>query len=245
MRTPRCTRAVLVALAACGPTSNATDSDSSSSGGSTTDTPATTGDTAGSTSTGSTGSSTTLTTSTSGHEDPLCLLVSGSQESCEAEPLCMAIIGTPLDFLGCTDEPAYLGCIDAGPCDSVVTTVCENGSDAAYRLPNGCIPPGFKACPSALPDCDPPTLCETLAEPDCAAQGCTPVFGAPHTFKNGVMCADYTAQMFLGCLDGMISCPPVVVAVCPDPLPEPVFDVATGCIPPGFTTCGDPLPECT
>lgn len=178
--------------------------------------------------------------------DTSCSAIAPTEEDCLANELCQPVYGDPLDFEGCVEGTTFLGCIEKMPCDAVLILACKNGNgDEVYQLTDGCLPEGFKACDSDLPQCgDPGVVCEGLDEAACADAGCTSVLGAPHVKKNGMMCADVANPEFLGCLDADIPCAPEVISVCPEGQPMPVFDVASGCFPPGHEPCDATLPEC-
>ena len=107
------------------------------------------------------------------------------------------------------------------------------------------IPPGFAACSVRdAPLCGSAEACQSASEEECAASGCTPISGAPHVVEAGMACADFDAQVFLGCLEGGIACPPVVLTVCPEGQLDTAFDVSAGCLPPGHMQCDQPVPGC-
>lgn len=91
-----------------------------------------------------------------------------------------------------------------------------------------------------------PVACEALDEPTCLAEpGCAAHHGAPRIMQNGLVCADVKNQQFLACGAAGPPCPPVVLTVCPIGQPGVAFDVASGCVPPGYEVCMDgPAPEC-
>ena len=167
------------------------------------------------------------------------------QADCEANPACMAVLGAPEDFADCTPGPVFLGCIDAMPCDAVLTTVCRDGGTDSYQLSAGCIPPGFTACAGVGVACGGGDDCVGLDEATCAASGCTPISGAPHIMNNAGICADFANPEFLACMQGGVACPPSVPTVCPAGETQPAWDVPSGCIPDGFEFCGgEVVPAC-
>ncbi len=198
-----------------------------------------TGSEAGETTGGSTGATTGASTGASEACESL------AQEPCEQDPSCMAIFGQALEFPGCTPGPSFLACMPAMACDSVLLTICQDApGEQRYELANGCIAPGFSACDEVLPLCG-AGACEQLGEQGCVASpSCTPIHGAPHMEKDGQICVDFGAQVFLACETGDIACPPSITTVCPEGQPDMVFDSPSGCIPPGFVSCGAPAPDC-
>jgi hypothetical protein len=181
--------------------------------------------------------------STTGLGDGCASLVQGE---CEADPDCVAVVGQPEDFAGCMPGKQYLGCIESASCDQAETTVCKDGSDEVYKIPNGCIPEGFSMCDGTGKPCEGGgVVCEGLGEDACKAEECAAILGAPHIMKDGGICADYVNQEFLACVGNDVACPPVVQILCPAGQMEPVWDVPSGCIPDGFETCAaDLVPEC-
>lgn len=91
-----------------------------------------------------------------------------------------------------------------------------------------------------------PVDCESLGEPTCLAEpACTAHYGAPRIPQNGMICADYKNQQFLVCGVAGPPCPPTVITVCPIGQPITSYDVASGCVPPGYEVCMDgPIAEC-
>mgnify|MGYP000653278655 CR=1 FL=1 len=165
--------------------------------------------------------------------------------TCKQDPDCMAQSGLVLEFEGCTPGQQFLACMDNIGCDDVLVTVCKDGTDEVYQLPNGCVPPGFTPCDAAKEPCGGGGLkCAQFGEADCKAMGCTPISGAPHVVQDGGMCADAMNPEFIGCLEPDAACPPVVATVCPEGQKMPSWDVPSGCIPAGFEACGMNLPEC-
>lgn len=165
-------------------------------------------------------------------------------EACEATPGCMTVFGAPEAFPGCSTEPQYLGCLPELPCDSILLTVCDDETDESYVLPDGCVPPGFSACPGRGTPCG-EDGCAGLGPDECAAKGCTVINGAPHVVEKDATCADYDALEFLGCLPPETSCPPQVLILCPVGQVEPTWDVPSGCFVPGLEECGDAfVPAC-
>lgn len=234
---------LLLALAACEGGGKTTDSSATDTAASTTDTPGT--DSAGTTTAGSGSSSTT----TSGHpttEGPTTgpsVCADLSPEQCAAAEGCADIFGKPLDFPGCTPEPTFLFCNEEVPCDAVILTVCKNDTGEAFQLFNGCIPPGFSPCESDLGPCG--SACFGLDEQACLADPlCQAHFGAPHTTTMGMACSDFQNPVFLACDIAGPPCPPAIVTACPEDQPDTAFDLASGCLPPGFVHCMEPLPEC-
>lgn len=88
--------------------------------------------------------------------------------------------------------------------------------------------------------------CADLDEAACAMDpGCSAHHGAPHVVQDDMLCADYDNLVFLACDEVHPPCPPAVVTVCPIGQPDTAFDVASGCIPPGYETCMEgPIAEC-
>lgn len=215
--------------------------------GSTTDTTATTteGGSAGTTTGGSTTSagSTGPTTDGPTTESPVCS--DRPEGECTADNGCMSIFGQPLDFPGCTPEPVFLFCNEEVPCDAVITTACKDGTDEAYQLANGCIPPGFSTCDPGLGPCG-ASACLGADERTCLADpACQAHVGAPHVTKMGVECSDFKNQVFVACGIAGPPCPPAVITACPEGQLDMAFDFASGCVPPGFVKCEDgPLAEC-
>ncbi len=169
-----------------------------------------------------------------------------SPDECEANPDCMPVFGEPEELEGCTPGPQYLGCLPQMPCDTVLLTVCDDETNAAFHLSNGCIPSGFTACEGTGVLCGGGTeTCEGLDEAGCEEAGCTSIFGAPHVVQDGIACADYDAFEFLGCLPPDTACPPVVAILCPAGQDEPAWDVPSGCNVPGFDSCSEQsVPAC-
>ena len=233
----------LTALLACGPTEpNTTDESTSAS---TTDTPNTSGDapTTGDTPT-TTGDTPVITTTT----DPGS--TTAASDDCETlgeaacTGACMPVLGHSYEFEGCSAAPVFLGCLPLTGCDDAPTDVCDVDDGTAFRLPNGCIPPGFRACAPGGLLCGAGDDCEALGEAQCAAAGCTPISGAPHVMMGDAVCVDFEQPVFLGCLEGGIACPPSVPTVCPEGQPDMAFDVPSGCLPPGHIFCDAPAPAC-
>lgn len=169
-----------------------------------------------------------------------------TQESCERDPNCMAVVGEAFEFAGCMPGQTFIACMPMMPCDAVITNICEQGTgEEVYRIPNGCVPPGFASClPGDFPLCS-DSQCEGLPEQGCfAAPNCTALTGAPHMEKDGEICVDFGMQEFLACAPGDLACPPSIATVCPEGQPGMVFDTPSGCIPPGFVACDMPAPEC-
>lgn len=166
--------------------------------------------------------------------------------TCEALPECMPVYGSAEEFPGCLPGQEFLGCLPQMPCDSVILTVCMEGSDFAYRLTDGCIPDGFVPCEGDGSQCGSGQACEDLGEQACLDAGCTQIFGAPHVDQEGTLCADYDAQEFLGCLPPDTNCPPSIPVVCVAGFDEPAWDVPSGCSNiPNFDECEDQVvPAC-
>ena len=169
------------------------------------------------------------------------------QAQCEQDPDCMAVVGEAFDFVGCMPGQTFIACMPAMACDAVLTDICQDApGQEVYRIPNGCIPPGFFGCgPGDLPMCGNFTECEQLPAQGCLANPeCTAIMGAPHVEVNGETCVDFGAQEFLACAQGDLACPPVISTVCPEGQPGMVFDTPSGCIPAGFMSCDMFAPEC-
>lgn len=158
---------------------------------------------------------------------------------------CQALYGVAHDFPGCSEGQVFLGCTDPQDCDQAETTFCKDGTDEAYKRPDGCQPPGFSPCEA-------PTFafcgqCEALDEAECLADPdeCQPIYGAPHVEIDGAMCVDYDAMKFLLCIANGGACPPFVPTLCPIGAPDEAYDVPSGCLLPGFEECdGAGTPEC-
>lgn len=163
---------------------------------------------------------------------------------CARTPGCQAAYGLPLEFSGCTPQPAFLACTDALECDQGETTVCRDGSVEAYILGDTCVPAGFTVCDPMLPVCG--ESCLGLDEATCAGEpACVAHFGAPHIEQDTTTCVDFADPQFLACGLKHDSCPPAVVTACPMGQPDTAFDIASGCIPPGFEPCTDgAVPAC-
>ncbi|PCC71090.1 hypothetical protein SAMN02745121_04947 [Nannocystis exedens] len=164
--------------------------------------------------------------------------------TCGSTAGCRPVFGAPFEFPGCTPLPAYLGCIVQTDCGAVPTTACRPDSLEVYLLDDTCVPPDLEPCTTMLTQCG--EACLGFDEATCATDpNCTAHFGAPHVEENMTVCADFDAQQFLACDKLQPPCPPAVVTVCPIGQPDVAFDVASGCLPPGFEPCMDgPLPEC-
>lgn len=250
----RLTASVLLisAILACGPDKNESETTGSSTGASTgpgDSTSVPTGDgpagSSGDSSAGTgTGTGATETTATTGPADGCEALQTRAQ--CEQDPECMAVVGEALDFAGCTPGQTFIACMPMMACDDNIQDVCqEEPGMEVYRLPNGCVPPGFEPCvPGDLPLCG-DTTCEQLPQQGCLANpDCTAIMGARHVEQDGEFCVDFAMQEFLACMQGDVACPPVIASVCPEGQPDMVFDTGSGCIPPGFVACDMPAPDC-
>lgn len=198
-----------------------------------------------------TGAPTTGVTSTgleSGATDPPeACAEPASEDECAAAPGCQSVIGLSQQFRGCVEGPQFLACIDATPCDAVLTTVCRDGTDEVYQLTDGCVPPGFTACEGPGESCSVPVDCESIATAgECTVKQCGVVFGAPHITVDGQVCASYGAdEQFLGCRDADAVCVDDVVILCPVGQQMPSWDSASGCVAPGFEVCDAPsVPPC-
>lgn len=169
-----------------------------------------------------------------------------NEKECAGDPDCMAVVGEAQDFAGCSAGPQFLACIDAMPCDAVLVTVCRDGTEESYQLPNGCVPPGFTPCDGPGQACGGGGgVCADLPTNEaCKLAGCAPILGAKHTVIDGGICADFNNMEYLGCFDPEVPCPPFVPTVCPKGEKEPAWDVPSGCIPAGFEICGELAPEC-
>jgi hypothetical protein len=88
--------------------------------------------------------------------------------------------------------------------------------------------------------------CLGLDEQACAMQpGCVAHRGAPHVERGMAVCADFAATQFLACDVEHDPCPPTVITACPSGQPDLAFDIASGCLPPGFEPCREePVPPC-
>lgn len=241
---------LLLTLSACtiiGDPKDPGDSDTDTSGPDSTSTSA-----SSSTSDGSTTSDGTASEGTTTADNPTTSLTTTGGAACDgldevacaAADGCRAVFGAPLDFPGCTSQPAFLACIQQTDCGLMPTTVCRDGSLEVYVLDDTCVPPDFSACDSMLSPCG--QLCVGLDEAACAMNpDCASHFGAPHVEQDQMICADFANPQFLACDIQQEPCPPVVLTVCPIGQPDVAFDVASGCIPPGFETCMDgPVLEC-
>lgn len=160
-----------------------------------------------------------------------------TESECGAQAGCAPAFGVALEFPGCPEGQVYLGCDAALPCDTVLTTVCRDGSDEAYKLPNSCVPPGFSACQNLLSVCGTP--CVDLDQESCEATAvCRAIFGNPHVDDGeGGTCVDDEDSVYLACDLFTGACPPVVHTVCPMGQPNVHFDVPSGCFPPFFLSC--------
>lgn len=237
---------LLLGLAACQIIGDPKDPGNDSASDSTTVEPDTTSTTTTATteSTGTSEGSLTeaLPTTAATTEGPAC---DGLDElTCSSTSGCRPILGTPFEFPGCSPLPAYLGCIVQTDCGLMPTTACRPDSLEVYLLEDTCIPPDLEPCTTMLTLCG--EACLGFDEETCAADpNCTAQFGAPHVEQDMMLCADFDAQQFLACDKLQPPCPPAVVTVCPTGQPDVGFDVASGCVPPGFEPCMDgPLPEC-
>jgi hypothetical protein len=206
------------------------------------------GEGSGDSSAGGTGTSETgepgTSAATTGPGDGCGALQSRAQ--CEQDPACMAVVGEALDFAGCMPGQTFVACMPRMACDDSIQDVCqEEPGMEVYRLPNGCVPPGFEPCvPGDLPLCG-ASECEQLPQQGCLANpACTAILGAPHVEQDGEVCVDFGMQAFLACAQGDIACPPVIASVCPEGQPDMVFDTPSGCVPSGFMPCDAPAPEC-
>lgn len=208
----------------------------------TTGEPETTGDPA--TSSGTTGDPATSEGTTG---TPLDACEPLDEAGCLAAPECMARYGQQVLLGNCPEEPnTYLGCMVNTGCGEVETTVCSVGDPSlAYRMPDNCVPAGFEECePGDVPLCT-PSECPSLSEEACAADPtCKAIYGAPHIEQDKQICADFENQQFLGCDYDLGACPPFVPTVCPEGQPGPKFDVAAGCVPPGFEVCTGGVLSC-
>ncbi|MCY1011033.1 hypothetical protein OV079_36800 [Nannocystis pusilla] len=238
---------LLLGLAACQIIGDPKDPGNDSASDSTTVEPDTTSTTTTAATTESTGTSEgslteALPTTAATTEGPVC---DGLDElTCGSTSGCRPILGTPFEFPGCSPLPAYLGCIVQTDCGLMPTTACRPDSLEVYLLEDTCIPPDLEPCTTMLTLCG--EACLGFDEETCAADpNCTAQFGAPHVEQDMMLCADFDAQQFLACDKLQPPCPPAVVTVCPTGQPDVGFDVASGCVPPGFEPCMDgPLPEC-
>lgn len=173
-----------------------------------------------------------------------------NEAECAAEPGCMTSHGTPYAFEACPEGPVYLGCLPASACDTVLLTVCLQGTTEVYQLDSGCVPEGFTPCESELEVCGADEEnCALLDEMACGTDDdlCEPIHGFMHVPDGDEMCVDFTTPIFLACalmIDGACP-PPFVPTVCPIGNPGEQFDVPSGCIPPGHMACdGGGTPEC-
>lgn len=166
------------------------------------------------------------------------------EAACLETPACMANYGRAFAFEQCPVGLVYLGCSIEMSCDAALIPVCKDGTDEVYQKTDGCVPPGFTACETDLGLCE--GDCGALTEDECALDFdlCTPIHGAPHVEAQGEICVDFSQQVFLACaaIDG--ACPPFVPTVCKLDDPDQVFDIPSGCLPPGFEQCDQPAPEC-
>jgi len=236
---------------ACGPDKTDTETDGTTTSGTATDGTTTAARTTG----GESGAPTTSEeTGETGETGPGTTTGLGDgcevftqQAECEQDPDCMAVVGEAFDFAGCMPGQTFIACIPAMPCDSVITNICQDKpGQEVYKIPDGCIPPGFFGCgPADFPMCGDFTECEQLPQQGCIANpDCTAIMGAAHMDVGGEICVDFGAQVFLACAQGDLACPPVISTVCPEGQPDMVFDTPSGCIPAGFVPCDMPAPEC-
>lgn len=243
---------LLLSLGACAILGDPKDPNENATGTSSPDTSSSSSSSTSATSSG--GETTTVDTTgttTTGFEPTTALTIVTVGDQCYefAElhcdiPGCRPVYGTPFDFPGCTPEPAFLGCIPEYACDDALTVVCRDNSLEVYQIPDTCIPPDFSTCDTMLSPCG--DDCVGLDETDCLMEtGCSPHYGAPHMVQDDMVCADFNAPEFLACDKAHPPCPPTVLTVCPIGQPDTAFEVASGCLPPGFENCGDgATPEC-
>jgi hypothetical protein len=179
-------------------------------------------------------------------EGPTGDCVGLDEAACTADPTCMPIHGTPYDVQPCPDDlKVYLGCMPQQGCDDGPATICTEPPGMVYEVSSQCIPAGFALCAiDGAELCG--SACAGLPGPQCVHQGhCTAHLGAPHVVQDGEACVDLDNPQFLACEELLGECPPVVQTVCPQGQEDPVFDVGSGCIPPGFEPCGEGgLPGC-
>lgn len=160
-----------------------------------------------------------------------------AEAECVARAGCAPSFGVALEFPGCPEGQLYLGCDAERRCEPVQTTVCRDGSEQAYELPNTCVPPGFSACLNLLSICGTP--CVDLDQESCEASAvCLAIFGHPHVDDGeGGTCVDDEDSVFLGCslFPGFCGIPMPTVCVGGDPSKS--FDVPSGCWPPFYGSC--------
>lgn len=183
-------------------------------------------------------------TTTTGTTGPADMCQGLDEAECAAAEGCRTVVGTPLDFAGCNPLPAYLGCAVETDCGLMPTIVCRPNSLEVYAIDDTCVPSDLEVCDSMLPLCG--EECLGLDEAACTMDpNCTAHFGAPHIEENMAVCVDFANPQFLACDKLQPACPPAVVTVCPEGQPDVVFDVASGCTPPGFESCMDNVaPAC-
>lgn len=168
------------------------------------------------------------------------------EETCATADGCVSYYGVAYDYPGCPSGQVYLGCSDPQDCDEAEHAFCKDGTDEVYHLPSGCHPAGYTVC-------DAPTdafceSCEALDEAACLgeAEGCQPIYGAPHVEVDGDVCADYENKEFLRCIANGGACPPFVPVVCEIGDTDKRWDSPSGCVPLGFEECATPefVPGC-
>lgn len=152
-------------------------------------------------------------------------------------------------LLACTpeDKPTSTSSATDASTSSATTEVITSGSTSTGST--GSTSTGSTSTAStsdATATTSSPVDCESLDEPTCLAEpACTAHHGAPHVMQNGTVCADFKNPQFLACGAAGPPCPPAVITVCPIGQPITAFDVASGCVPPGYEVCMDgPVAEC-
>lgn len=151
-------------------------------------------------------------------------------------------------LLACTpeDKPTSTSSATDASTSSATTEVITSGSTSTGSTGSTSTGSTSTASTSDAATTSSPVDCESLDEPTCLAEpACTAHHGAPHVMQNGTVCADFKNPQFLACGAAGPPCPPAVITVCPIGQPITAFDVASGCVPPGYEVCMDgPVAEC-
>lgn len=151
-------------------------------------------------------------------------------------------------LLACTpeDKPTSTSSATDASTSSATTEVITSGSTSTGSTGSTSTGSTSTASTSDAATTSSPVDCESLDEPTCLAEpACTAHHGAPHAMQNGTVCADFKNPQFLACGAAGPPCPPAVITVCPIGQPITAFDVASGCVPPGYEVCMDgPVAEC-
>jgi hypothetical protein len=83
-----------------------------------------------------------------------------TQDDCEADPACQAVIGQMLQLGGlgsaaCLLPAEFIGCIDMMGCDDALTWFCVGPNEQPYLVNNGCGPEGAQMCQPMIPNPQP------------------------------------------------------------------------------------------